>query len=228
MKESSLRRHPGLPSGPGLRVVLDADRILLDFEAAFRASARAALGYPVRQRSRVYALDVRYGLDRAQMSRVWSQIERDGWSGFAPMPGARALIAVLHAARADIRVATAIDPAFHAGRLLDLRRAGLDLAEEALVCVGHASSKEPLIARFAPHIVVDDDVVHINAAARQAVALPVWVHHGDPPREPPQWRDGQVRCVCTVHEAAGEVAIALGAMPHKPARQAGGSPSCGG
>ena len=216
-------RRSGFPRGPGLRVVLDADRILLDFEAAFRTAAHAVLGAPVAQRSCVYALEERYGLGGAQMSQVWSQIERDGWSGFAPMPGAHALIAVLRAARADIRVATAIDSAFHAGRLADLRRTGLELTDEALVCVGHASSKEPMIAHFAPHIVVDDDVVHINAAVRQAVPMPVWVHHGDPPREPPQWRDGRVACVRTVEEAAGEVARVLGTISQDARESAPGA-----
>ncbi|MBN6741424.1 hypothetical protein JKG47_12910 [Acidithiobacillus sp. MC6.1] len=204
-------------SHPVTTVVLDADRVLLDFEMAFRSAAREALGREIMLAAPVWDVTQRYALHTGEAHLVWSEMEETGWTGFTPMPGAQEMVALLSEWSVEIHVVTAIHGRHHPGRMRDIQRLGLDLPERNLHCVGsplqgatpagcspaggytsdHAP-KEMIFCALDPDVVVDDDVIHINAAVRQGVALPIWVHHHDIPQEKPQWSDFQARSVHSV------------------------------
>lgn len=170
-------------------VVLDADRILLDFERRFIDLATSIIGRPIGCERRVYPVTERYGISREESTRMWETLDAAGWTGFDPMPGSMELVRHLQESGSDIHVVTCIDPCHRDGRLADLRKTGLDLAEDHLHCVGRQVTKELHFCTLEPDVVIDDDVVHIHAAIRQGASLPIWVHHGDIGREAPTWSD---------------------------------------
>ncbi|MBU2846699.1 hypothetical protein HF923_12945 [Acidithiobacillus ferriphilus] len=68
-----------------MRIAIDADQVLFDFDAAWRMTAGQVLGRPMPKPAPTYHLMVRYGLTTSEYHKVWAGFEVMGMWARCPI-----------------------------------------------------------------------------------------------------------------------------------------------
>lgn len=160
------------------RAVIDCDGVILDFDGSFCQVACDVLGRNVAKACSAYSLEQRYGLTKAEFSRVWDAMDDHpvGWSGLEILPGARQALQILKSHGMEIHVVTGIEDHRAPARLANLALHGVEI--DGLECVGNGTaSKAVKVAKIAPAMFVDDRLHLLH----ESPFIPdrVWIDHGD-------------------------------------------------
>lgn len=159
-------RIVALPHDPDV-VALDADGVLLDFDAPLPSWLEQRFGspHPVRD-PQAYRISRRYGLSESQSDRAWEFLVKDEafWSTLPALPGAVAAVHALQQAGKRVVVVTGILPQLEAWRLANLHAHGIEV--EAVECVGLGTAcKNEALMRWRPAAFVDDRLFNLHKAA---------------------------------------------------------------
>lgn len=160
------------------RAVIDCDGVVLNFDASFSKVACDVLGRDVPKACSAYSLDQRYGLSKAEFTRVWDAMDDhpSGWAGLELLPGADKALKRLRSQGMEIHMVTGIEDRRAPQRLANLALYGIEI--DGLECVGNgAASKAVHLARIAPVMYVEDRLHLLHES--DFVPDRVWIDHGD-------------------------------------------------
>lgn len=169
-----------------MRIALDVDGVLLDFEGSWRAVAERVLGQPLVQVAPDYQLMPRYGLSRSQCARVWHAfVTQKTWERLTPLKDHIAVAQRL-SQQHELHLVTAIPATLALARRRNLLDLGL--RDFTLHCVGLKGHKAATLSAIAPDLYVDDRLRHLAEGRTAGVPRLGWLDHGDTQDLAP-WRD---------------------------------------
>lgn len=166
-----------------VKIALDADGVLFDFQTSWRLCAEGVLGRALPLCGQHYDLGQRYGLKNAEVHKVWAVWNTtSGWLRAQPIEsGMRAAHMALDLGH-EVYVVTCL-PNIRAAeeRRRALDRWGLDKA--ALIPV-YGASKLNALKTLRPHFYADDRAIHCREARDAMVPEIVRIHAWGPEQLP--------------------------------------------
>jgi hypothetical protein len=146
-----------------MKIALDADGVLFDFSHSWRLCAERVLGRKVPAISECYDLQVRYGLSKREVHKVWTiWNDTHGWRRVQPIDVA---IEAAHMAL-DFGYELFVVSCLPSSEAAQERRDSLDrwgLRNAKLIPV-FGESKKAALQELRPHFYADDRAVHCREA----------------------------------------------------------------
>jgi phosphoglycolate phosphatase-like HAD superfamily hydrolase len=161
-------------------IALDADGVLVDFHHGYAEAWRRAFGArpPERDPQAYWPMD-RWQVERLDgeaLRQFGRQFDEAFWLHLPPLPGAVEACHRLHDAGYDLVCVSALDAAWQATRLRNLRNLGFPI--ERVIATGHHSGarspKADAIAELLPAAFVDDYLPYLRGvpdAVHRALVL---------------------------------------------------------
>ncbi|MHB1666091.1 hypothetical protein [Thiomonas sp.] len=159
-------------------VAVDADGVILDFEARWVEVAEQTLGRSLVKQSAEYHFIPRYGITKAEYGQTWDAFDAmGGWATLPLLDGADVALRRL-AEHYTIHVVTGIELRFKAARWANIRHHGLPVHEVHVT--GHRdNTKETILRNLRPEAFVDDRRLHLEQAHQAGIRRLFWVDRGD-------------------------------------------------
>lgn len=166
-----------------MKIALDADGVLFDFDRSWRGCAERVLGRTLPLCGQHYDLGQRYGLTKAQVHKIWVvwNVTR-GWLRVQPIEsGIRAAQMALDFGH-EVYVVTKL-PSSEAA---EQRRTALDRwgLEKAVLIPVFGDSKREALKHLRPHFYADDCAIHCREARDAMVPEIVRIQAWGPERLP--------------------------------------------
>ncbi|GAA4414797.1 HAD family hydrolase [Quisquiliibacterium transsilvanicum] len=168
-------------------IALDADGVLLDFHLGYAGAWERAFGERPRERDPLayWPMD-RWEVDRldeAGRARMRAVLDEHFWSTMPPLPGAVDACHRLHDAGFELVCVSALESAYEAARLRNLRDRGFPI--ERVIATGNASEtrspKADAIEALRPVAFVDDYLPYLRGVPGQVhTALVLRAPNGSP------------------------------------------------
>lgn len=164
-----------------VRLAVDGDQVLFDFDTAWRSTAENLLGRPLQPCGQSYHLMARYHLSMSEYHRCWAEFHRRKiWRDCPVFPKALATVRGWLDAGHEVFVVSAVD--VEARKLRQQALDDLGLQRVCLVGVGSKGSKYQTLKILKPDLFADDLWKHCREAVDAGVPQVVRVsggHDGD-------------------------------------------------
>jgi hypothetical protein len=162
-----------------MKIALDADGVLFDFQKSWRICAERVLRKKISEVYDAYDLGIRYGLSKADVHKVWTVWNGTaGWRRVMPIVPAIEVVLMALDFGHEITVVSCL-PSTQAAqeRRESLDRWGLKKAQLIPVYDG---SKKPILQKLRPHFYADDLAFHCLEARDAMVPEIVRIRGSDP------------------------------------------------
>ena len=160
-----------------MRIAIDGDQVLFDFDGAWRKIAEDVLGRPMPPPKRSYHLIARYSLTMSEYHEVWAGFNAIGmWRRCPAIPQSMETVRMWRDHGCEVVVVSALDACFHADRRSCMDALGLE--DVPLITVGGGGSKYPALKSLQPALYVDDLWRHCREALEAGVQTVYRIHGG--------------------------------------------------
>jgi len=164
-----------------MKIALDIDGVLLDFDKHWREFASVFLQRDLVRLNNEYWLESRYGITKEDSDAVWAAFfEQEKWATIEPYQCALDMIAILHGQGHEIVCVTAAPEAVEVQRRMSLQHLGLEAHEIEFTGYHHeGNTKHEALTRHAPDIFVDDQLFNLSHGKECNIDNLVWLDRGD-------------------------------------------------
>ena len=172
---------------PGAIIALDADGVLLDYNAAYRGAWERAFGEsPVLRDTNAYWAIDRWGVSRlvgSELDRFRACFDEEYWKSIPAIPNAVKACEKLCAAGYELVCVSAIESHFQSARLQNLRECGFPIDRVIATSnnVNGASPKAEALRELRPVAFVDDFLPYLRGIPEEIhAALVLRESNGSP------------------------------------------------
>jgi len=164
-----------------MKIALDIDGVLLDFDTHWRTFAIAHLERELPKLNSDYDLGTRYGVTKKESDSVWAAFyDQEKWASILPYPCALESVPRLHDSHHDLFCVTAAPEDVETQRRISLQ--ALELEDKLIEFTGYhheGNTKHEALSRHQPDVFVDDQLINLLHAQESGINHRIWIDRGD-------------------------------------------------